>query len=144
MMVKEVMRRATGLDENATLSHVVEAIQETGCEVLPVVQSSNGSVVVRQLVAVRDLPKLRLVDASATRGHAVGHRVLDLLEAIGRPASRYPTIRSDAALVDAWGLMSDAHLTHIPVVDTRAVVGMVSLVVTFSEFPHRSPSAGFW
>jgi hypothetical protein len=24
------------------------------------------------------------------------------------------------------------------------VVGMVSLVVTFSEFPHRSPTAGFW
>jgi hypothetical protein len=29
-------------------------------------------------------------------------------------------------------------------VDDTAVVGMVSLVVTFSEFPHRSPSAGFW
>jgi CBS domain-containing protein len=144
MMVKEVMRRVFGLDETARLTDVVEAIQETGCEVLPIVQSSNGSVIVRQLVGVRDLPSLRLVDASARRGHAVGQSVLDLLAAIGRQASRFPTITPDAALVDAWGLMSDAHMTHLPVVEKREVVGMVSLVVTFSEFPHRSPSAGFW
>jgi CBS domain-containing protein len=144
MMVKEVMRRVFGLAEDATLSDVVDAIQETGCEVLPIVQRSNGDVMVGQLVAVRDLPSLRLVDASAERGHAVGRKVLDLLAAIGRQPSRFPTIRPDAALIDAWGLMSEAHLTHLPVVDNQEVVGMVSLVVTFSEFPHRSPSAGFW
>jgi CBS domain-containing protein len=143
-MVKEVMRRATALDESATLGDVLEAIERTGCEILPVVQTSNGSVVVRQLVGVRDLPCLRTVEASATRGHAVGHSVLDLLAAIGRKPSSFPTIEPTAALADAWGMMSDAHVTHLPVVDGHEVIGMVSLVVTFSEFPHRSPSAGFW
>jgi CBS domain-containing protein len=144
MMVREVMRRASGLPEEATLRDVIEAIQQTGCEALPIVDSSNGEVVVRQLVAVRDLPSLRLVEASATRGHAVGNTVLDLMTAIGRQPGRFPTIDPYAALADAWGLMSDSHLTHLPVVDDREVVGMVSLVVTFSEFPHRSPTAGFW
>ena len=51
---------------------------------------------------------------------------------------------SNAALADAWGLMSDSHMTHLPVADDHDVIGMVSLVVTFSEFPHRSPAAGFW
>ena len=144
MIVKEVMRPVSGLDEWATLADVVEAVQETGCETLPIVDSSNGEVVVRQLVAVHDLPKLRLIQASGARGHAVGHTVLELLEAIGRRPGRFPTIGPYSALADAWGLMSDAHLTHLAVVDGRAVVGMVSLVVTFSEFPHRSPAAGFW
>src|SRR2546430_12070866 len=98
MMVKEVMRRATALDEGATLGDVLGAIERTGCETLPVVQRSNGSVVVRQLVAVRDLPNLRAVEASATRGHAVGHSVLDLLAAIGRKPDRFPTIGPNAAL----------------------------------------------
>jgi CBS domain-containing protein len=144
MMVKEVMRRASALDEEATLTDVVEAIGRTGCEALPVVQRSNGSSVVCQIVAVRDLPYLRAVAASADRGHAVGHSVLDLLAAIGRKPVRFPTIAPDAALADAWGMMSDSHLTHLPVFDGRDVIGMVSLVVTFSEFPHRSPTAGFW
>jgi CBS domain-containing protein len=144
MMVKEVMRRASALGETATLSDVVEAIERTGCETLPVVEQANGSVVVRQLVGVRDLPNLRAVEASASRGHAVGRSVLDLLAAIGRKPGRFPTIGPNAALADAWGLMSDSHLTHLPVMDDRDVIGMVSLVVTFSEFPHRSPSAGFW
>ena len=144
MMVKEVMRRATALDESATLPDVLAAIEATGCETLPVVERSNGSVVVRQLVGVRDLPNLRTVAASANRGHAVGNSVLDLLAAIGRKPSRIPTIGPNAGLADAWGMMSDAHLTHLPVMDEREVIGMVSLVVTFSEFPHRSPSAGFW
>jgi CBS domain-containing protein len=144
MMVKEVMRRAAGLDESATLSDVLQAIERTGCETLPIVERSNGSVVVRQLVGVRDLPYLRTVEASASRGHAVGHSVLDLLAAIGRKPGRFPTIGPNAALADAWGMMSDAHLTHLPVTDDSEVIGMVSLVVTFSEFPHRSPSAGFW
>jgi CBS domain-containing protein len=144
MMVKEVMRRAQALDGSATLADVVAAIEATGCETLPVVDRSNGSVVVRQLVGVRDLPTLRTVAASANRGHAVGNSVLDLLAAIGRKPGRFPTIAPDAALADAWGMMSDAHMTHLPVMDDRDVIGMVSLVVTFSEFPHRSPSAGFW
>jgi CBS domain-containing protein len=144
MVVKEVMRRARALDEAATLTDVLEAIETTGCEALPVVARSNGSVVVRQLVAVRDLPNLRSVEASATRGHAIGHTVLDLLAAIGRKPGRFPTIGPNAALADAWGLMSDENMTHLPVIDGRQVVGMVSLVVSFSEFPHRSPGAGFW
>jgi CBS domain-containing protein len=144
MLVKEVMRRASALDESATLSDVIGGIERTGCETLPIVERSNGGVVVRQLVGVRDLPNLRAVEASASRGHAVGHSVLDLLAVIGRKPGRIPTIRSDAALADAWGMMSDAHLTHLPVMDDDEVIGMVSLVVTFSEFPHRSPSAGFW
>lgn len=144
MVVKEVMRRASALDEGATLADVVESIERTGCEALPVVERSNGSVVVRQIVAVRDLPMLRSVDASATRGHAVGHTVLDLLAALGRKPGRFPTIGPNATLADAWGLMSDAHLTHLPVADEHDVIGMISLVVTFSEFPHRSPAAGFW
>jgi CBS domain-containing protein len=144
MIVKEVMRRAPALDGSATLADVLGAIQMTGCEALPVVERSNGSVVVRQLVTVRDLPNLRSVAACATRGHAIGHTVLDLLTAIGRKPGRFPTISPNAALADAWGLMSDSHLTHLPVADEHDVIGMVSLVVTFSEFPHRSPTAGFW
>jgi CBS-domain-containing membrane protein len=144
MIVKEVMRRASALDENATLRDVLAAIQETGCETLPVADRANGEVIVRQLVSVRDLPRLRVIEASAERGHAVGHSVLELLAAIGRRPGRFPTVEPYASLVDAWGLMSDAHMTHLPVVDEQEVVGMVSLVVTFSEFPHRSPTAGFW
>jgi CBS domain-containing protein len=144
MVVKEVMRRAAALDEGATLPDVLEAIEQTGCEALPVVERSNGSVVVRQLVSVRDLPYLRSVEASATRGHAIGRTVLDLLAAIGRKPGRFPTIGPNAVLADAWGLMSDERLTHLPVVDGPEVIGMISLVVTFSEFPHRSPAAGFW
>jgi CBS domain-containing protein len=144
MVVKEVMRRASALDEGATLPDVLEAIERTGCEALPVVERSNGSLVVRQIVSVRDLPNLRSVEASATRGHAVGRTVLDLLGAIGRKPGRFPTIGPNAALADAWGIMSDERLTHLPVIDGPDVIGMVSLVVTFSEFPHRSPAAGFW
>jgi CBS domain-containing protein len=144
MMVKEVMRRAVGLDQSATLPDFLAAIEATGCEALPIVDRSNGSVVVRQIVGVRDLPTLRSVAASADRGHAVGHSVLELLAAIGRKPGRFPTIGPNAALADAWGMMSDSHLTHLPVMDDQDVIGMVSLVVTFSEFPHRSPSAGFW
>jgi CBS domain-containing protein len=144
MMVKEVMRRAPALDSRATLGDVVEAIGATGCEALPVVQSSNGSAVVRQIVSVRDLPYLRAVAACADRGHAVGQSVLELLGAIGRKPGRFPTIAPQATLADAWGLMSDSNLTHLPVSDGHDVIGMVSLVVTFSEFPNRSPTAGFW
>jgi len=138
------MRRAKGLEESATLGDVLEAIERSGCETLPVVQRSNGGTVVRQLVGVRDLPNLRMVEQSASRGHAVGHSVLDLLAAIGRKPGRFPTIGPNAGLADAWGMMSDAHLTHLPVMEDDDVIGMVSLVVTFSEFPHRSPAAGFW
>ena len=146
MLVKEVMRRASALGERATLVDVLEAITETGCETLPIVGSSNGNgkLVVSQLVSVRDLPRLRVVEASAARGHAVGHSVLDLLGAIGRQPGRFPTVGPYESLADAWGLMSDSHMPHLPVVEKTEVVGMVSLVVTFSEFPHRSPSAGFW
>ena len=115
MMVKEVMRRASALDEEATLGDVLQEIERTGCEALPVIQRSNGgSPVVCQIVAVRDLPYLRTVAASAMRGHAVGGSVLDLLAAIGRKPGRFPTIAPNAALADAWGMMSDAHLTHLP------------------------------
>jgi CBS domain-containing protein len=144
MIVREVMRRASGLGEQATLADVVEAIEKTGCEALPIVKGSNSEVTVRQLVAVQDLPQLRRIQASGARGHAVGQTVLELLGAIGRRPGRFPTISPFAALADAWGMMSDAHMTHLPVVDKEGVVGMVSLVVTFSEFPHRSPTAGFW
>ena len=144
MMVREVMRPATALGEDATLDDLLEAIGRTGCEALPIVDSSNGEVVVRQLVAIHDLPQLRLMQDSAERGHAVGHTVMDLLGAIGRRPGRFPTIGPHAGLADAWGVMSESHVTHLPVVDNHEVVGMVSLVVTFSEFPTRSPTAGFW
>jgi hypothetical protein len=54
VIVREVMLRASALDEGATLPDVLAAIETTGCEALPVVERSNGSVVVRQLVSVRD------------------------------------------------------------------------------------------
>ena len=50
----------------------------------------------------------------------------------------------DATLADAWGVMSEESIAHLPVVEDEQVIGLVSLVVTFSEFPHRSPAAGFW
>src|SRR5437764_14782397 len=98
MLVKEVMRRTGALDSEATLGDFLEGIERTGCEALPIVQRSNGDVVVRQLVAVRDLPSLRLVEASATRGHAIGRTVLDLLSAIGRVPGRFPTSDPYSAL----------------------------------------------
>jgi signal-transduction protein with cAMP-binding, CBS, and nucleotidyltransferase domain len=143
MKVREVMRRAPALDESATLGDVAEAIQATGCEAVPLIASSNGSVVC-QLVSVRDLPQLRRIEASAERGHALGHSVLELLEALGRKPGRLPTIGPDATLADAWGVMSEECLPHLPVVEDSEVIGLISLVVTFSEFPLRSPAAGFW
>jgi CBS domain-containing protein len=144
MKVREVMRRAKGLDENATLADAEEAILASGCEAVPLVASSNGSLVVSQLIAVRDLPNLRRIETSAERGHALGSTVRELLEALGRKSGRLPTIAPDATLADAWGMMSDENTAHLPVVEDGEVVGLVSLVVTFSEFPHRSPAAGFW
>jgi signal-transduction protein with cAMP-binding, CBS, and nucleotidyltransferase domain len=144
MMVREVMRPAAALGEDATLEELLEAMGRTGCEALPIVDSSNGDVVVRQLVGIHDLPRLRLMRDSAARGHAVGETVIELLGAMGRKPGRFPTITPQAALADAWGAMSDSHVTHLPVVENHEVVGMVSLVVTFSEFPTRSPTAGFW
>jgi CBS domain-containing protein len=144
MRVKEVMRPAWGLDPDATLDEAAEAIQATGCEAVPIVDAANGEVIVRQLVALRDLPKLRRIEASAARGHAVGGSALELLGALGRSAGRFPTIEPAATLADAWGAMSEECIAHLAVVENREVVGMISLVVTFSEFPHRSPAAGFW
>jgi CBS domain-containing protein len=138
------MRRASGLDEEATLSDVAEAIQATGCEAVPLVASSNGSLVVSQLVTVRDLPNLRRIEASVERGHALGSTVCELLEALGRKPGRLPTIGPEATLADAWGVMSEESVAHLPVVEDDQVIGLVSLVVTFAEFPHRSPAAGFW
>jgi CBS domain-containing protein len=144
MRVKEVMLAARGIELDATLADAAEAIQASGCEAVPVVDRSNGEVAVRQLVALRDLPKLRRIEASASRGHAVGQGVLELLGALGRRPGRFPTIEPEATLTDAWGIMSDECLTHLPVVESGQVVGMVSLIVTFAEFPLRSPAAGFW
>jgi CBS domain-containing protein len=144
MKVKEVMRPAHGLDPGATLADVAEAIQATGCEAVPLVASSNGELVVCQLVTVRDLPNLRRVEASVKRGHALGAGVGDLLRALGRKPGRFPTIDPEATLADAWGVMSEESVAHLPVVEDDRVIGVVSLVVTFSEFPHRSPAAGFW
>jgi CBS domain-containing protein len=144
MMVREVMRPAAALGEGATFEDLLEAIGQTGCEALPIVASSNGEVVVTQMVAIHDLPRLRLMRDSAARGHAVGHTLLHLLGAMGRKPGRFPTIAPNAALADAWGVMSDSQVTHLAVVDDHEVVGMVSLVVRFSEFPTRSPTAGFW
>lgn len=145
MRVKEVMRRAAALREDATLSDVTKAIETTGCEALPIAAGYNGEgAVVRQLVSVRDLPKLRKIAASGERGHAVGSTVLDLLLALGRQPGDFPTIEPTATLADAWGVMAEECMPHLPVVEDGQVVGMVSLVVTFSEFPHRSPAAGFW
>jgi CBS domain-containing protein len=144
MRVTEVMRRASGLGEKATLADVSEAIQTTGCEAVPLVSTSDGSLVVRQLVTVRDLPNLRRIAASVERGHALGSTVSALLEALGRKPGRLPTIRPDATLTDAWGVMSEERVSHLPVVEDEQVIGLVSLVVTFAEFPHRSPAAGFW
>jgi CBS domain-containing protein len=144
MRVMEVMRRASGLGEKATLADVSEAIQTTGCEAVPLVSTSNGSLVVRQLVTVRDLPNLRRIAASVERGHALGTTVSALLEALGRKPGRLPTIAPEATLVDAWGVMSEERVPHLPVVEDEEVIGLVSLVVTFAEFPHRSPAAGFW
>jgi CBS domain-containing protein len=144
MRVREVMRRTSGLAEEATLADVAEAIQATGCEAVPLVSRSNGSLVVRQLVSVRDLPNLRRIQASVERGHALGSTVSDLLETLGRKPGRLRTIGPDATLADAWGVMSEERNPHLPVVEEGVVVGLVSLVVTFAEFPHRSPAAGFW
>jgi CBS domain-containing protein len=144
MKVKEVMRRAQGLDECATLADAEEAILSSGCEAVPLTASSNGSMVVSQLVAVRDLPNLRRIEASVERGHALGSTVRELLEALGRKSGRVATIGPNATLADAWGMMSEENTAHLPVVEDGEVVGLVSLVVTFSEFPHRSPAAGFW
>ena len=41
-------------------------------------------------------------------------------------------------------MMAEECSAHLPVIESGEVVGIVSLVVTFSEFPHRSPAAGFW
>ena len=71
-------------------------------------------------------------------------RVGELLEALGRKPVALPTIGPDATLADAWGMMSEESRPHLPVVDDGEVVGLISLVVTFSEFPHRSPAAGFF
>ena len=144
MKVKDVMRQVWPLGEDATLADVAEAIQATGCEALPIVDGSNGEAFVTQLVSVRDLPRLRRVQPSASRGHAVGSTVLDLMAALGRRPSRFPTIGPDATLADAWGVMADECTTHLPVVDHGEVIGIISLVVTFAEFPHRSPAAGFF
>jgi CBS domain-containing protein len=142
--VREVMRRASGLAEEATLDDVVEAIQATGCEAVPLTSRSNGHLVVRQLVSVRDLPSLRRIEASVARGHALGSTVSDLLGALGRKPGRLRTIGPNATLADAWGVMSEESIPHIPVIEDGHVIGLVSLVVTFAEFPRRSPAAGFW
>jgi CBS domain-containing protein len=144
MKVKEVLRRASGLDEAATLADVAEAIQATGCEAVPLVSRSNGRMTVGQLVTVRDLPNLRRIEASVERGHALGSTVGELLQALGRKPGRLATIGPDATLADAWGVMSQESVAHLPVVEDDEVIGLVSLVVTFAEFPHRSPAAGFW
>jgi CBS domain-containing protein len=144
MRVKEAMRPAWGLDPEATLDDFVEAVQATGCETLPVVGNPLAGLVVRQLVSVRDLPKLKQVESSAQRGHALGGTVLELLSVLGRAPGRFPTIDPSATLVDAWGLMSDEGVAHLPVTENSHIIGMLSLFVTFSEFPHRSPAAGFW
>jgi CBS domain-containing protein len=144
MRVREVMRAVRPLDGYARFADVVEAIEQTGCEALPIVENGGGEQVVRQLVFVRDLPKLRLFEDSAERGHVVGEGVIDLLAAMGRKPSRFPTIGPEATLADAWGMMADENAAHLPVVEDGHVVGMVSLVVSFAEFPHRSPGAGFW
>src|SRR4051812_34281080 len=113
MIVREVMRRASALGGEATLDDLLEAIGKSGCEALPIVDRSNGEVVVRQLVAIHDLPQLRLMQDSATRGHAVGHTVMELLGAVGRRPGKFPTITPQAALADAWGVMSESHVTHL-------------------------------
>jgi hypothetical protein len=144
MQVKDAMRPAWALHTEAPLSEVVDAIRATGCEAVPIAEQPNGEIVVRQIVTVRDLPGLLRVEESARRGHAVGTSALDLLGALGRRPGSFPTIRKDSTLMDAWGLMADECTTHLPVVEKTEVIGMLSLVVTFSEFPHRSPAAGFW
>jgi signal-transduction protein with cAMP-binding, CBS, and nucleotidyltransferase domain len=144
MIVKEVMRIAQPLDEKATLRDAVEAIAESGCEAVPVVRNHRGDPTVLQLVTVRDLPKLRRLAESAARGHAVGRTLLELLDAAGRRAGNFPTIGPEATLGDAWGIMSEECISHLPVIQHGHVIGMVSLTVTWNEFPHRSPAAGFW
>jgi CBS domain-containing protein len=144
MRVREVMKRVVPLDEGSTLDDVTRGIEASGCEALPIVDGSNGHAFVAQIVSVRDLPRLRRVELCAARGHAVGTTVLDLMAALGRRPARFATIAPDATLADAWGLMADECTTHLPVVDGDEVVAMVSLVVTFAEFPHRSPAAGFF
>jgi CBS domain-containing protein len=146
VVVKEVMRQVPALSADATLSDVVRAIGTTGCEAIPILATpnANSELVVSQLVCLRDLPKLRKIEASAERGHAVGHTALELLEAIGRQPGRFPTVSPRATLADAWGLMAESCTPHLPVVDQDELVGMVSLVVSFAEFPNRSPAAGFW
>jgi CBS domain-containing protein len=144
LTVKEVMRPARSVGEQAALEDVVDAIEDTGCEAVPVVSSVNGELVVRQLVTLRDLPRLRKVAGFAARGHVVGQTVLDLLGALGRRPGRFATITPHATLADAWGVMCEECTTHLPVVVDSEVIGMVSLTVAWNEFPHRSPTAAFW
>ena len=143
MIVREAMRPTCPVPQEATLADVLEAIQSSGSEVVPIIGGANGRPVVRQLVGVRDLPKLNELAGLGQRGHALGHTVLDLLALLGRQPSSLPTIGPRATLVDAWGIMSEECMIHLPVIDQGEAIGMISLMVTWSEFPHRSPTAGF-
>jgi signal-transduction protein with cAMP-binding, CBS, and nucleotidyltransferase domain len=143
MMVKEVMRAAPALDERAGFDDVLEAILQTGTEAVPIVGRVDGRLAVRQLVAVTDLPKLRRLLDMNTRGHAVGHTVLDLLAAMGRLPASLPTVGPRATLADAWGIMSEQCVTTLAVVEDDQVIGIVSLRVTWNEFPYRSAGAAF-
>jgi CBS domain-containing protein len=144
MMVKEVMRSVDPVLADGTLAEAVAAIEASGCEAVPIVGNGYDGPEVRQLVTVRDLPKLRRIEQSADRGHAIGRTVLDLLCAIGRRPDRFPTIAPEASIADAWGVMCESCITHLPVVAGGHVLGMVSLVVSWNEFPHRSPTAALW
>jgi CBS domain-containing protein len=143
MTVREVMRAVRAVDERASLDDVIDAIATTGCEAVPIVGTADGEVVVRQLATIRDLPKLRRVADFGTRGHAVGQTVLELLASLGRRPGRFAVIGPNATIADAWGIMCEQCVTHLPVVHDRRVIGMVSLTVTWNEFPRRSPTAGF-
>lgn len=144
MTVKEVMRPARAVDEQASLADVVDSIAATGCEAVPIVGTVDGEIVVRQLATLRDLPKLRKVADFAARGHVVGQTILELLFSLGRQPGRFAVIGPNATLADAWGIMCEQCVTHLPVVGGGRVIGMVSLTVTWDEFPRRRPAAGFW
>jgi CBS domain-containing protein len=138
------MRPAIGVPEQGEIADVLEAVVQTGCEVVPVTRNGDGPMRVTALITVADLPKLIHLSRSATRGHAVGRSVAELLAVLGRRPARMETVDPRSSLADAWAVMSETRGVHVPVVDGERIVGVVSLKASWEDFPYLSARAGFF